>query len=410
MFFKKGLCVFFCFLVFFGCHNFSVRNSGNKGPYTYIKDISLFPINHFRFRLSELKSSKAIVIVMRDKGCHRNEQYGPHLAELEKEYVPKGIKFIYSYVGGIDRDKSAQADLKKFQFKGNYLIDSDLRLSKMLKIKTTGDVVVLTPDLRMIYKGPVDDQFLLQKITKPRNNYLKDSLDHLLSGASMEFKEIPSTKCAVSLSKIKQKVFFEDVAPVIENKCLNCHSQNQTLIDFVDYESIYGRRAMIKYVIENNLMPPWFIDSHSGGPWKNNFDLTATEKEMLLRWLDSGLPYKKKNVQGHFFSAKNKQKNRFIENPDYIARPTKPVTVPATGFLPYMHFFIEENFDEDKYIKEYRFVTKPKVLHHISFFVFDRTKFLHLKGDYAWEKMFKCLPRQKNLWVIRGGSGSLPRL
>ena len=40
---------------------------------TVIKDLSFFPINGPRFRLSELKDIKAIVIIMREKDCPISE-------------------------------------------------------------------------------------------------------------------------------------------------------------------------------------------------------------------------------------------------------------------------------------------------------------------------------------------------
>ena len=92
---------------------------------------------------------------------------------------------------------------------------------------------------------------------------------------------------------LHKKVFYEDIVPIINSKCMNCHSSDRTLINFSDYESIYGRRAMIKYVIENDLMPPWSIAKHTG-PWKNDLSLSLSEKQLILNWFRVGLPYRKK--------------------------------------------------------------------------------------------------------------------
>ena len=81
-------------------------------------------MNGQRFRLSELKDIKAIVIVMREKDCPISEKYGPRLVRFEKKYSQKGILFIYNYVGQVRTENSARSDLKRFGFKGSYVIDS----------------------------------------------------------------------------------------------------------------------------------------------------------------------------------------------------------------------------------------------------------------------------------------------
>ena len=48
---------------------------------------------------------------------------------------------------------------------------------------------------------------------------------------------------------------------------------------------------MFKYVIENDLMPPWSVDPNTG-PWEKDLSLTVREKAVLLKWLKEGTPKK----------------------------------------------------------------------------------------------------------------------
>ena len=154
--------------------------------------------------------------------------------------------------------------------------------------------------------------------------------------------------------------------PVFNAKCVNCHSGGKTLIEFKNYESIYGRRAMIKYVIENKLMPPWSLSEYTG-PWENNPSLSSKEKEMILKWIDEGLPYKNKNIK-----MAHHQKTETIKNPDYVIKLDKPVKIPATGFIPYKRIISVPNFSEDKYLKEIEYVMMPTVVHHVLVFTLDK--------------------------------------
>ena len=179
-----------------------------KKPYLnqIVKDLSFFPINGSRFRLSELKDIKAIVIIMREKDCPISEKYGPRLIRLEKEYSNKGIKFIYNYVGQVRTERSAKEDLARFGFKDSYVIDSRQTVINALGAETTGDVFILTPERKVIYRGPIDDQYhLLKTAPKVRNHYVLDRLSALISGQEIAPKELPAPGCIISRPITKKK-------------------------------------------------------------------------------------------------------------------------------------------------------------------------------------------------------------
>ena len=167
-----------------------------------LPDLSLEPLNGPPFRLSEFKGSKAVVIVMREKDCPISEKYSSRLKAAEEKYSENSghyIKFIYNYVGQVRPDEDGPADLKRHGFKGPYLIDKDQKLTKVLSAKTTGDVFVLNPDRRVIYRGPVDDQYhLLRAAPNIKNNYLLDVLEQIIAQKPVVPKELPAPGCIIS--------------------------------------------------------------------------------------------------------------------------------------------------------------------------------------------------------------------
>ncbi len=124
---------------------------------------------------------------------------------------------------------------------------------------------------------------------------------------------------------------------------------------------------MFKYVIENDLMPPWTLDSTTG-PWKNNFSLTPKEKTMLLKWVDDGCPKKSGETKALWTKAK-KIKSAKGE----IVRLPEMVEIPSEGFYEYKRFVIQTNFKGDKWIKNVDFFVKPKVIHHMWLFIMDQS-------------------------------------
>ena len=178
---------------------------------------------------------------------------------------------------------------------------------------------------------------------------------------------------------------------------MNCHSQDRTILNFSDYESLYGRRAMIKYVIENNLMPPWSASKKSG-PFLNDISLTFKERQTLLAWLDGGLLYRDKSLK-----LSSRVSQGFIKNPDYVIELKKPIEVPATGFVPYKNLIFDPDFKEDKWIKEIEFVLKPKVIHHIILTALDKKHWPKegiSKKPFFWRRQFRKELRKITSWEI----------
>ena len=200
--------LFFVYLFFIfasSCYHSSTKTNR-------IELFSFSPINAPFLLMSDLKDSKALVIVMRERDCPISEKYGPRLAHLEEHYSKKNVKFIFVYVGQVRPEKNAKKDLEKFKFKSPYIIDKKQSLIKALGAETTGDVFILNPAFQTVYRGPLDDQFhLLKSAIKAKNHYVKDVLEKLLSGEKVIPQELPAPGCIIS-KPLKKKVYFRDIS------------------------------------------------------------------------------------------------------------------------------------------------------------------------------------------------------
>ena len=324
-----------------------------------IRDVPFFPFNEERFRLSELRDTKATVIAMRDVACPASKQLGTTLARLEENSRKKGVKFIYNYVGRDNMEKNSLEDLKQFGFKGAYVIDYKRKLIDALGVESSAEVFVLNKERRLVYRGPAGK--------------VKGILENLLSGGEIVSKKEPVALCSIFHPVIKENVFYEDVASVVLRKCSICHNPKGVgPMDFVSYGDISGRGKMFNYVIENDFMPPWQLDPGTG-PWRNDLSLTVMEKALLLKWANTG--FKRKNKNKDMLSAlwgeyrSKKQENDF----DYKVKLPETVEISKGAkpkmFSDYKTFIIPTNFKEDKWIKGIKAVLKPKIIHHIVFFI-----------------------------------------
>ena len=334
-----------------------------------VRDLTFFPINGERFRLSELTDKKAVVLIMRDRDCPTSGKYGPLLARLETQYSKLGIQFIYIYVGQLDSLSHGKKDLKEFNFKAPYVIDIKQTIVNAVSAQTANEVLILTPKNRkLIYRGPLNDHHhSLKSVSTVKNNSVSSILNAIISGKKFTSKEAPAPGCAIIRPKIKGKVFYKDVAPIISKKCSVCHNPSGTsLIQYLNYEDVASRRSMFKYVVENDLMPPWYVDPNTG-PWKNDISLTLKEKAMLLKWIDDGTPKLSKHLQPLWSEKKEQEKKE--PAPDYVIHLPEKVIIPSEAGHVYKKFIIPTKFKEDKWIKSIKFRLKPKIAHHATMFI-----------------------------------------
>ena len=94
----------------------------------------------------------------------------------------------------------------------------------------------------------------------------------------------------VFVTRAGEKITYHDqISRIVQQKCQTCHRQDGVgPFPFETYEEVYARRGMIQYVIENNIMPPWFADST--GHWSNDRSLTDGQRDTMLTWIERGAP------------------------------------------------------------------------------------------------------------------------
>ena len=124
---------------------------------------------------------------------------------------------------------------------------------------------------------------------------------------------------------------------------------------------------MIREVVQEGRMPPWFADPKYGH-FANDARLSDEEKQQIGTWVENGCP------QG---DAKDlPEPRKFAEGwrigePDQVVyMRDKPYTVPAEGAVDYQFFTVDPGWTDDKWIQATE--ARPgnrAVVHHIIVFV-----------------------------------------
>jgi hypothetical protein len=86
--------------------------------------------------------------------------------------------------------------------------------------------------------------------------------------------------------------FTKDVAPILQEKCLECHQPNSIApMALVTYADAKKFASAIKAKVEARVMPPWHIDRNIGiRDFKNDRGLSDAQIATISKWVDAGAP------------------------------------------------------------------------------------------------------------------------
>jgi hypothetical protein len=88
----------------------------------------------------------------------------------------------------------------------------------------------------------------------------------------------------------QQVTFAKNVAPILQQKCQECHQPNSIApMSLITYQEIRPFAAAIKERVAARQMPPWHIDRSVGvQKFKNDMSLTDQEVNTIVAWVDGG--------------------------------------------------------------------------------------------------------------------------
>ena len=174
--------------------------AGEVGVGSQIPDHEFVDVNGNKGKLSDYSDARLLVIAFTGTSCPLNLKFGPTLADLEKEYSAKGVKFLFSDPTVSDTDESIREAIELHGFKGAYVPDRDRQLAAALSAQTTTEAFVLDAKRTLLYRGAVDDQYGLgYSRNSARVTYLRDALDATLAGDTPKVAATWAPGCELDL-------------------------------------------------------------------------------------------------------------------------------------------------------------------------------------------------------------------
>ena len=235
----------------------------------------------------------------------------------------------------------------------------------------TPQAFVLDQRRTVRYAGRIDDQFGVgyhkQRADRPD---LATAIEELLAGNEVSQPVTDAPGCLIGrVRKIEPHgdiTYSNQVARILNTHCAECHRTGELApFPLTSYEDTIGWTEMIREVVDQGRMPPWFADPQFGH-FSNDSSMTPEEKQTLLKWIDNGCP---EGDRTQLPPATVFNTGWRMGKPDGVYEMKEEYTVQAEGVIDYQYFQVDPGFTEDKWISMAE--ARPgntAVVHHIVLF------------------------------------------
>lgn len=337
------------------------------------KDIRSLPRD-----LSDLGQKKAYLFIFTTTQCPIVKKLFPKLKQLYTDYRDKDVVLVSVNVGPSDTIRDVAAQAIEFDAPFYFVKDYDHSVANSLGATRTPECVILDGQHQIRYRGRFDDQLRLggTKATVGRAD-LQSALDEVLAGKLVTVPETTVDGCAISdplaiRSETTTTTFYKDILPLIQNKCAGCHRENSaTPFALQTLDDINSNIEMIREVVRDQTMPPWYANSKYG-TFQNNCSLSKKESDTLLTWIDSSRALG--NPQDAPPTPQFVDSKWRIGTPDLVITMLEQHTIPETGFVPYKYVLLPHVFFNETWVEAFEIRPEnPAVVHHCNMAYATRT-------------------------------------
>lgn len=143
--------------------------------------------------------------------------------------------------------------------------------------------------------------------------------------------------------------FAKDVAPIVFNKCANCHRAGEAVpMSLTSFQEVRPWAKAIREQVLERSMPPWYADPDSSLKFRNDRRLSQKEIETIVSWVDAGAP---KGDDSNLPPLPRLAKGWSSGEPDLIVPMPVDFEIPAEGELPMQNFYVAVPFKEDRWVE-----------------------------------------------------------
>ncbi len=309
------------------------------------------------------KKADAIVLVAYTQGDKVSERAEAALIKVRDSFKGKNVRFMMLDSG--DKSKFSEFEGKPGSAEMPILSDELQLVGRSLGVTTTGEAFIIDPKTwKVAYHGPIDSTFADKADAKAN---LTTALTAVLSGKAPPVVEASFKGTAITFpdrakaDQFKQISYAKDVAPILEAKCLACHTEGGMGPFAMDkYEVVKAMSPMIRESLRTGRMPPYHSDSH-GSKWVDDMRPTAEQTKTVVNWIEAGAP--RGAGEDPLPTAAKPAPKWPLGEPDLVVQ-VPAFDVPSSGIIDYQDRSKATPFTEGKWLKAVAWANASPSVHH----------------------------------------------
>ena len=165
----------------------------------YLKSIKEFELkdqNGNMHSLDDYADKDYIVVYTHGSGCPIARLSVPESVKLEQEYSEQNIEFLMLNSFIQDDIPRIKNEAEEFNITFPILKDADQSVGRSLGAERTAEAFIIDPRTQeVLFRGPINDGLGYEtQRTVVENHYLKNALDTIIAGDSVNMSNIPDAK------------------------------------------------------------------------------------------------------------------------------------------------------------------------------------------------------------------------
>jgi hypothetical protein len=323
------------------------------------------------------------------------QRVAPVLEKLWKEKQPQGVQVL-----GVFTDGTQVADLEKF--KKDYgvsfplFVDNGGKVASALSATATPEAFVLDPAAKIRYMGRINDLYQVRGVQSqaPLREDLSEAVSDVVSGSVVQVPRTLPVGCAIVRqdplpaatpdSQESMITYHKDVAPILRNHCMMCHSDgNAGPFTLTSYDDAADWMKTGLREIKAGRMPPAQVESDLA--IRNQNTISAEEVKILESWIKSG------KKEGDSNSATPLDPlpdcSKFQEDlgpPDIILEQGEPFHLGPIGSDVYRHLVFTLNNSADLRVRAIQLLPSNRaIVHHALIGYLPHTEAEQALRDYG---------------------------
>lgn len=165
----------------------------------YLKTIKEFSLTDHRgvtHTMDEYVDKDYVVMYIHGSGCPIARLSVPTFLSIRDDYEPRNIQFLMLNSFIQDDIPRIAKEAEDFKIDFPILKDADQSVARSLGVERTAEVFIIDPKTRkVLFRGPIDDSlgYETQRVNT-EHNYLRDALDTVMAGGTVNINDIPDSK------------------------------------------------------------------------------------------------------------------------------------------------------------------------------------------------------------------------